>query len=174
VHGGGAFPYAAGDGYEAIEVPYDGDELGMLVIVPKAGTYASFETALTGGKVLDILAGLSNRQVSLAFPKLKMDAGLSLKNSLKQLGMKQAFDGADFSGMSSSMSLVIEDVVHKTFLAVDEDGTEAAAAAGVIVGERAAPMDKVKMTVDRPFITAIVDRQTKTLVFLGRILTPKS
>lgn len=73
-----------------------------------------------------------------------------------------------------TMDLEIQDVVHKTFLSVDENGTEAAAATGAIVGERSAPMHGVEMTVDRPFITAIVDRKTKTPVFVGRILHPKS
>ncbi|HVJ94984.1 MAG TPA: serpin family protein [Labilithrix sp.] len=175
MHGGGNYPYAKGDGYEAIELPYDGDELSMLVIAPTSGTYRSFESALTGGKVLDILAGLSTRRVKLSFPKVKMEAALSLKESLEALGMKKAFtDAADFSGMSSTIHLVLTDVVHKTFLALDENGTEAAAATAVVARETSAPLDDVEMSVDRPFITAIVDRQTKTLVFLGRILEPKS
>ena len=86
--------------------------------------------------------------------------------------MKRAFDGADFSGISTTAGLVVDDVLHKTFLALDENGTEAAAATAVVIKEMSAPVDPVKMTVDQPFITAIVDRQTKTLVFLGRVLEP--
>ncbi len=169
-------PYAKGDGYEAVEMAYDGEELAMLVIAPTAGTFATFESSLTGGKVLDILAGLETREVNLHFPKLKVDGSFDLKEPLRALGMNQAFtDAADFSGMSTTEPLRVTDVLHKTFLELDENGTEAAAATAVVAaGFSAAPVDPpIVMKVDRPFITAIVDRQTRTLVFLGRVLEPK-
>jgi serpin B len=174
MHGEAQRRYAKGDGYEAVEMTYDGNELSMLVIAPTKGTFATFESTLSGGKVLDILAGLESKPVNLSFPKLKLDGAFGLKESLKALGMEKAFTGAaDFSGMSTTESLAIQDVVHKTFLEIDEKGTEAAAATAVIVVEESASPPPVEMNVDRPFITAIVDRQTKTLVFLGRILEPK-
>lgn len=172
-----SFPYASTDDYEAIALPYDGDELSMLVVVPKAGEYATFETALTGGKVLDILAGLETTSVNLAFPKLKVEADFRLSAPLEELGMKKAFKlgEADFSGITTRTQLAITDVFHKTLLTVDENGTEAAAATAVVAGNLSAgPVDVVKMSVDRPFLTAIVDNKTKTLVFLGRILEPKN
>jgi len=175
MHLGGHLPYAKGDGYEAVELPYEGGETSMLVIAPTAGQFATFESSMTGGKVLDVMAGLASQKVNLSFPKLKLDASLSLKDPLKSLGMKQAFEGANFRGISSSIDLQIKDVLHKTFLQVDENGTEAAAATAVIVGEAtSAPVgEPIAMKVDRPFVIAIVDKQTKTLVFLGRILLPK-
>lgn len=168
-------PYAKGDGYEAVEMPYDGGELSMLVIAPTAGSFATFESTLTGGKVLDILAGLATKEVDLHFPKLKVDGEFGLKAPLESLGMERAFaSSADFSGICSSADLYVADVLHKTFLELDESGTEASAATAVIVNEESASIDTpVVMRVDRPFFTAIVDRQTKTLVFLGRILEPK-
>ncbi|HVH41871.1 MAG TPA: serpin family protein [Labilithrix sp.] len=167
-------PYASGDGYEAVEMPYDGNELSMLVIAPTAGTFATFESALTGAKVLDILAGLQSKEVRLHFPKLKVEASYGLTEPLKSLGMQQAFGpGADFSGMSVAESFNVKDVLHKTFLELDENGTEAAAATAVVGEVTSAPVDPpVEMRVDRPFFTAIVDRQTKTLVFVGRIVDP--
>jgi serpin B len=170
-----SYPYAKGDGYEAVELPYEGGELSMLAIVPNKGTYATFESSLTGGKVLDILAGLAPKQVSLSFPKLKLEAAFGLHDALVSLGMKSAFESsADFSGLSKAEGLAIADVLHKTFLELDENGTEAAAVtAAVLEGTSAVVEPPVKLMVDRPFITAIVDRQTKTLVFLGRILEPK-
>ena len=189
--------YAKGDGYEAIEMAYDNgrssrpytnryahyyedvetaldnSELAMLVILPSAGTFATFESSLTGAKVLDILAGLETKTVNLSFPKLKLDVAFGLKEPLKSLGMNQAFSeaAADFSGMSTER-LSVANVLHKTFLEVDESGTEAATATGVIAVAHSASTP-VEMKVDRPFITAIVDRPTKTLLFLGRIHEPK-
>jgi serpin B len=167
--------YVAGDGYEATLVDYDGGEMGMLVVAPTSGTFDTFESELTGERVLGILAGLESREVVLSLPKFKLDAGLSLKEPLKALGMTNAFEEADFSGISTQEELQIKDVFHKTFLEIDEDGTEAAAATAVIIGERtSAPVDPpTVMTVDRPFLVAIVDRKTSTLVFFGRILEPK-
>ncbi|MBX3260950.1 MAG: serpin family protein [Labilithrix sp.] len=169
--------YARGDGYEAVELPYQGYELSMLVIAPEVGSFATFESALTGGKVLDILAGLEQKEVLLHFPKLEieMDAPISLVDPLKSLGMVQAFDGGDFSGISATMPLSVSDVLHKTFLKIDEKGTEAAAATAVVFDESAAadPPESIEVKVDRPFFTAIVDRQTKAIVFFGRILEPR-
>ena len=183
--------YAKGDGYEAVEMAYDNgrpyasayedvemaldnSELAMLVILPTAGTFATFESSLTGGKLLDILAGLETKKVNLYFPRLKLDVAFGLKEPLKSLGMNQAFseEAADFSGMSTTGRLSVANVLHKTFLEVDESGSEAAAATGVINVAHSASTP-VEMKVDRPFITAIVDRPTKTLLFLGRIHEPK-
>ena len=167
-------PYVQGAGYEAVELPYDGDELSMLVVVPEAGRFSEFEASLTGEKLLDILGGLKRREVQLGFPKLRLDNAFSLKAPLQALGMNQAFESsADFSGISAAEKLRVADVLHKTFLQVDENGTEAAAATAVTVVLTSAPTDVVSMTVDRPFLVAIVDRATKTPVFFGRVLEPK-
>lgn len=195
--------YAKGSGYEAVEMPYDDGkrsrpwkasrheaaygypraagadddsldrEMAMLVILPAAGTFASFEASLTGEKVLDILASLEKTQVRLSFPKLKLEVAVGLKAPLTALGMNRAFTGgADFSGMSTAAPLQVRNVLHKTFLEVDERGTEAAASTAVTSMNSSASVG-VEMKVDRPFIAAIVDRPTKTLLFLGRILEPK-
>ena len=167
-------PYAAGDGYEAVEMPYDGGDTSMLVIAPTKGTFASFESSMTGGRILDVLAGLSPQQVVLSLPKVKLDANYRLGDSLNSLGMKSAFGpDADFTGISSTQGLFITKVLHKTFLAIDENGTEAAAATAVIGGLSSLPPKAIEMNVDRPYIVAIVDRQTKTLLFFGRIVEPK-
>lgn len=167
-------PYVKADGYEAVEMPYDGKELSMLVIAPTKGSFAAFEDSLTGSKVLDILASLETKTLHLFFPKLKTEAAFSLAEPLKALGMRRAFEpGADFSGMSASERLFVSDVVHKTFLEIDERGTVAAAATGVGMMNSSLPPPPPVMVVDRPFIAAIVDRPTKTLLFLGRILEPK-
>lgn len=170
-------PYAKHDEYEAVEMPYDGGEaLSMLVIAPTPGMFAKFESSLTADKVLDILASLETKELHLFFPKLKTEGAFRLKQPLAALGMQRAFDeqSADFGAMSTTEALYVHDVVHKTFLEIDEEGTVAAAATGVTWRNVSAPLPPPAMKVDRPFLIAIVDRPTKTLLFLGRILDPKS
>lgn len=179
MHTASRFGYSKGDAFDAVELPYEGGETSMLLIAPAKGTFATFESSLTGGKVLDVLAGLRNdKEVRVALPRLKLDAALSLKEPLKSLGMRKAFGGADFTGIAPPpLELEVKDVLHKTFLDVNEKGTEAAAATAVIVNVATSdpgPQETVAIDIDRPFVIAIVDRQTKTLLFLGRILKPKS
>lgn len=166
-------PYVKTDGYEAVEMAYDGDELSLLVIAPTTGTFAAFESSLTGRKVLDILASLKPTDLFLSFPKLKVEAEFNLNTPLQALGMVKAFGDADLSGMSRSEHLYISDVLHKTFGEIDENGTEAAAATAVINVASSTSAMPPSMRVDRPFLMAIVDRPTKTLLFLGRILEPQ-
>ena len=109
---------------------------------------------------------------TLSMPKFEFEWELSLKDPLRELGMESAFEGADFSGMDGTRNLAITDVLHKSFIAVDEQGTEAAAATAVIIGETAAP-EVVEVTVDRPFIFLIRDKPTGAILFLGRLASPK-
>jgi serpin B len=174
MHGESSRPYVKGEGYEAIALPYEGGELSLLVIAPTGGTFATFESSLTGGKVLDIFAGLAPQQVKLSFPKLKLEGRFGLKDPLRALGIDRAFtDAADFSGITTDEALEVKDVIHKTFVEIDENGTEAAAATAVVGVPTSLPPPPIEVNVNRPFITAIVDHQTKTLVFLGRVLEPK-
>lgn len=172
MHASEKFPYAKGEGYQAVALPYDGGELSLLVVVPDAGTYAAFETGLTGPKMLDVFASLQTSLVNLSFPKLKLESALRLRSPLEALGMKKAFTDGDFSGISATTPLVIDEVVHQTFLALDEKGTEAAAATAVVARETSAPTEVVNLDVNRPFIMGVIDHKTKTLVFLGRVLEP--
>lgn len=167
--------YSETDEYEALEIAYTGRETSMLVIAPKVGQFDSFEASLTGGKVLDILDGLKPRDVIISMPKLKLEMSIDLRQPLERMGMVSAFDRADFTGITTAEPLKIEKVLQKTFLAVDENGTEAAAATAVVgsggsAGEAPKP---VRMIVDRPYMLAIVDKATKSILFFGRILEPK-
>jgi serpin B len=106
-------------------------------------------------------------------PKFQIESSFGLVDALTALGMTDAFSSAaDFSGMTSSSDLFVSDVIHKAFVSVDEAGTEAAAATAVMMKLTAAPADPVKVTVDRPFIFAIRDIQTGTLLFVGRVVNP--
>ncbi len=165
--------YAAGQGYQAVELPYDGHELSMVILVPEKGQFAAFEEGLDAERVESILQDLSYGQVALGLPKFEVESSFSLVEALSALGMPVAFtERADFSGMTGNHELMIGEVVHKAFVSVDEAGTEAAAATAVMMELTAAPAEPVEVTVDRPFIFAIRDIQTGALLFVGRVVDP--
>jgi serpin B len=167
-----SFRYVEGDGYQAVELPYIGDELAMVILLPSEGSFEDFERSLTAERLDEILEGLQNASVYLTMPKFEYESDFSLAEVLIEMGMPSAFgNAADFSGMDGTLNLVIEDVVHKAFVSVDEAGTEAAAATAVIMVEKAM-MDMVDMQIDRPFIFVIRDFQTDTILFLGRVVNP--
>ncbi len=164
--------YAKGQNYEAVDLPYDGHELGMLVIVPDSGQLQAVEASLAI-TVDDALTNLTDSQVTLALPKFEASTKVPVKDKLQQLGVNDAFDdgAADFSGVTGEEKLVITAVVHKAFVKVNEAGTEAAAATGVVAGPTSMPQP-VTLTIDRPFIVAIRDYRTNAIIFLGRISDP--
>lgn len=166
--------YVDGDGFEAGLLPYDGGALAMLVIVPDEGQFERIEAGLSGARVREIVASLGFFQVELAFPKFSFRSQVPAKAPLQSLGMVDAFmpgGVADFSGITDAAQLFIQDVVHEAFVAVDERGTEAAAATAVVFRVESAP-PRATLTVDRPFIFAIVDRPTGATLFAGRVLDP--
>lgn len=170
----GYFNYAEGSGYQAVELPYDGGELAMLVVLPAAGQFLAFEQLFNENKLAEIQVALSSRNVRLGLPKFKLEGGFSVKAALQTLGVSAAFgDSADFSGITAGdEAWRISDIYHKGYVDVDERGTEAAAATAVLVGATSVPLEPVVFRADRPFLFAIVDKQTNTLVFLGRLVAP--
>ena len=167
-------PYAKGDGWQAIELAYQGETAAMDIIVPDEGRFEEVGSSLDYETASAILGSLQPTSVSLAVPKFKFESAFGLADQLKALGMTDAFDPdqADFSGMSERNDLYISAVVHKAFVAVDEKGTEAAAATAVIVGVTSAPLFDVTLTIDRPFIFIIRDIPTGQILFIGRVLNP--
>lgn len=169
-----SFKYAEGANYQAVELPYDGNQLSMVVLLPCAGQYDSFEAALNSQLWQEIIGKLQVSQVNLTMPKFKVESKFSLKQALAALGMPLAFSAseADFSGMDGRKDLYITDVFHKAYVSVDEAGTEAAAASGVVVGTTSMPTNIKEVTLDRPFIFLIRDIPTGTILFAGRVLNP--
>jgi serpin B len=168
-----SFPYAQGEGYQAIELPYDGHELSMVILLPAMGKMGEFEASLSSERVDAILADLAHNQVMLKLPRFGFESQFGLKDALATLGMPTAFtEDADFSGMTGKPELFIADVVHKAFVSVDEAGTEAAAATAVIMSLTSAQADPSEMTVDHPFLFFIRDRKTGTILFVGRVVDP--
>jgi serpin B len=170
------FNYGKGPDYQMIELPYDGQQLSMVIILPDPSKFQTVEGNLSYAGLADMMVNLKSAEVRLAMPKFNFDSDFGLKEALSDLGMPVAFDpnNADFSGMDGSHNLFISDVIHKAYVSVDENGTEAAAATGVIVGTTAMPIDIVDLTIDHPFIFFIRDIQTGAILFIGRVMNPAS
>jgi serpin B len=167
------FGYAESDDYLAVELPYDGDELSMVIITNKTGDFSAFENSIDLSLVQGIIDNLENTRVALTMPKFEYESEFGLKETLMGMGMVEPFSAsADFSGMTGNTELYIQDVVHKAFVSVDEAGTEAAAASGVIVGIVSIPPEPVIVTLDYPFIFLIRDIETGAILFIGRVMNP--
>ena len=174
--------YASGDGYQAVDLPYDGRELSMTILLPDMGRFGEFEDRLDAALVGRIVGELSGSFVDLEMPKFELESQFRLAETMKAMGMANAFDAAtaEFPGMDGKSCLAgddgclyIKDVIHKAFVSVDEEGTEAAAATGVVMQTESAPPREVSVTVDRPFVFLIRDRATDTILFLGRVEDPR-
>jgi serpin B len=164
--------YGEDQDLQAAEIPYDGGQLAMLVIVPKEGQFEAVEAQLSAVRVGELRATLSGHQLELQMPKFSFRSEVPAKAPLQALGMIEAFGGAaDLSGMNGTGGLFIQDVVQQAFVAVDENGTEAAAATAVVVGETSDP-PRATLTINRPFVFVIIDRPTGATLFIGRVLDP--
>ncbi|HET6348352.1 MAG TPA: serpin family protein, partial [Candidatus Krumholzibacteria bacterium] len=171
--GEGGFPYDEGDGYAALALPYKGDEVSMLVIVPDAGTFGAFERSLSAARVDSIAAGLRSRDVIVTMPKFSFESTYDLAQTLAAMGMPSAFQpGADFSGIDGTDDGIpwIGWVGHRAFIGIDEYGTLAAAGTGMSFTIGIPPhFDAV-----RPFIFVIRDHATGAILFLGRVMDPSA
>lgn len=179
MHMQSGFRHSQGEGFEAVELPYDGDELAMLILVPDEGEFDAFEQELDAEGLAGIIASLHMGEVLLTLPRWTFKTpSIKMKQILCDMGMEIAFTfpSADFSGMDGRYNLYIGDVIHKAFVAVDEAGTEAAAATAVIMDFGTTSEDPnpppVPITIDRPFIYLITDLQTGAILFMGRTLDP--
>jgi len=164
----------------ACRIPYAGGRLEMVLLVPEqADGLAAVLDSLDGSWLATLAKGGVSRPrpVRLALPKWKARKPLSLKPALAALGMKQAFamGRADFSGIDGTRDLYVSQVVHEGFVEVSEEGTEAAAATGVVVATRAAirPEEPLEIRADRPFVWAVVERQTGTMLFAAVVADPR-
>jgi len=167
--------YAAGEGYQAVELPYLGGELSMVILVPAQGTLQDWARGVDAEQLAAIVRDMERMQVQLTMPKFTFESSFRLRDVLVDLGMSDAFSGAaDFGGMTGNRDLFISDVYHKAFVAVDEEGTEAAAATAVVMELTAAPAQPVRVTVDRPFVFLIRDIETDAILFLGHVVDPSA
>lgn len=175
----GSFDYGKADGYQAARLPYGDGNTGMIVLLPDEGMKLdALIKRLSGGGEWDrMLAGLKSQSGEVLLPRFKLEAEFGLKDALKSLGMEIAFDSnkADFSSLlTPPPTAYIGDVKHKTFVQVDEKGTEAAAVTKVEMkaGSAAIPPSPFRMEVNRPFMIVIHERQTGSILFVGSVNDP--
>ncbi len=165
--------YTEGEGYQAVELPYLSPAVRMLFILPADGEVGSFSARLDDALLSEIRSGLSEHDVTFELPRFSFESEYRLKAPLQALGMTLPFTGdADFSAIAGGVEpLWIDEAYHKAFVAVDEEGTEAAAATAVVVTtESAKPLAAIKL--DRPFIFCIYDEPTGQILFLGQLTDP--
>lgn len=166
--------YGAGDGWQAIELPYVGGQFAMLIFVPDTGRFATFDEDWGVKRYDDVVGGLKSQSVWLRLPKFTFSSEFTLKKALSALGMPLAFGAADFSAMDGKRDLFIADAYHKAFVQVDETGTEAAAATAVGIKATAMPHRPVELTIDRPFLFVIRHVESGAVLFVGRVVDPRA
>jgi len=167
--------YAEAEDIKVLELPYKNNELSMLILLPdKHDGLPALEKQLSAAFLQGLIGSLKHEQVQVALPKFTFESSFRLNDTLKAMGMKKAFDpnSADFSGMTTDEQLFISAVVHKTFVKVDEKGTEAAAATAVIMAKLRAPMEPKQFRADHPFLFIIRDNRSGIVLFAGRLMEP--
>ncbi len=170
------YKYAEPEGLQLLELPYVGNDVSMVVLLPReTDGLKQLEASLTGPKLEDWLKQLHSQKVNVFLPRFKLTAQFTLANTLAAMGMPAPFSPrADFSGMDGARDLYISAVVHKAYVDVNEEGTEAAAATGV--GVHALAMRRPEpipvFRADHPFIFLIRDTHYGSILFLGRVVDP--
>ena len=169
-----SYSYAHKNDLSVVELPYAGGQVAMVLLVPDAGKFNEVEQGLTDAQWNALRLEIKPVQVNLALPKFTFTAEFTLNDPLIRMGITDAFDGAkaDFSGMDGGHSFFISSVLHKAFIKLDEQGTEAAAATAVAISTSALQADPVELKVDRPFFFLIQDKPTGTILFMGRVINP--
>ncbi|NES20576.1 MAG: serpin family protein [Symploca sp. SIO3E6] len=173
----GNYRYAENDSFQAVSLPYGGGRLSMYIFLPSEQTnLEAFQQQLTQENWRQWMNQFQTRDGEIKLPRFQFDYDIQLNDALKALGMEAAFDAsqADFSNMTS-VPVKIDEVKHKTFVEVNEEGTEAAAvtSVGIAVTSAVMPQSPFQMTVDRPFFVAIRDNQTRTVLFMGSVVEPE-
>jgi len=178
MHQSDRFKYAEIESFQALELPYAGDDLSMVILLPKkTDGLSDFEKKLTAKNLSDWLSRLAKRKVIVSIPKFEMTSQFSMASVLKSMGMPDAFAPrkADFSGMNGRRDLFISAVVHKAYVEVNEEGTEAAAATAVAISVTSMPTDRPPtFRADHPFLFLIRHNQTGSILFIGRVTNPKT
>lgn len=172
----GEFKYMETEDFQGLELAYVDEELSMIIFLPKKfDGLGELENTLTSENLSKWMAKLRKQKVIVSVPKFKMTSEFALGEVLKSMGMTEAFSGnADFSGMNGKRDLFISAVIHKAYVDVNEEGTEAAAATAVVVGVTAVrPVPTPVFRADHPFVFFIRDNQSGSILFIGRVVNPK-
>lgn len=166
------YGYAQGEGARAVELPYVGEQLSMVILLPDEGRFEAFARDLDPAALNALLNAIEPMQVQLTMPRFAFDAATEMKKPLMTLGMVDPFGRvADFSGMDGTRELYIDQVYHQAAIAVDEGGTEAAAGSAVVM-QRKGPAFDVAIMLDRPFLVLVRHVDTGAILFLGHVVNP--
>ncbi len=167
------FNYAETDEMQLLELPYTGEDVSMLIILPKENL-DHVEDTISNEKLSEWKTMLEKQRVDIYIPKFTFETKYFMVDILKKMGMPSAFDAklADFSGMDGTKRLLIQNVIHQAFVEVNEEGTEAAAATAVVVGDESVGLIPI-FRADHPFIFIIIQKDTGTILFLGRVCDPR-
>jgi serpin B len=169
------FRYAAISGHQLVALPYAGADVSMVVMLPEAGAFEEFQRSLSAERLRELLDAMESRQGTVRLPRFEYRSKFDLSETLAAMGMPSAFGPeADLSGMATGdagEALSVDEVVHESYVGVDEQGTEAAAATAVVITESATTVESepFEMTVDRPFLFLIRDEETGSVLFVGRM-----
>ncbi len=165
------FNYAETEELQILELPYKGEKISMLVLLPTENL-DSIESTLTAEKLNEYKSQMKETKLSsISLPKFEFDTKYFMEDNLSSMGMPTAFSGnADFSGMTGKKDLFISSVIHQAYIGVDEKGTEAAAATAVVMKLAAMPMNVFRA--DHPFIFLIQEKDTGNILFFGRVVDP--
>jgi serpin B len=182
MYNSGGYEYLKGPSFQALLLPYEKGEISMLILLPdNVDGLSALERSLTSSNLAQWMRSLSyQHEVIVSLPRFNITQQFELSSTLKSLGMKTAFDpnSADFSGMTGDKSLVISAAVHKAYIDVDENGTEAAAATAVVMAmatampPRVPPPPPIYFTADHPFLFLIEDNASGAILFMGRVTEP--
>jgi serpin B len=172
----GKFGYMETNDIQALEMPYVNNDLSMVILLPKKlDGVKGLEKELASDNLAGWLGKIHKREVQVFFPRFKMTSEFELAKLLGAMGTPDAFSGkADFSGMTGNRDLFISAVVHKAYVDVNEEGTEAAAATGVTMKLTSVSEPPPVFNADHPFIFLIRDNLTGSILFLGRVANPVS
>ncbi|KYK25776.1 MAG: hypothetical protein AYK23_03740 [Candidatus Proteinoplasmatales archaeon SG8-5] len=169
------FNYTENDDCQMLKLPYKDDELAMYVLLPKENDITAFESVLDNDYLDGLKDDLGPEYVRIFLPKFKFEQKYGLNDILAGMGMPTAFtENADFSGITGSVPLAITDVIHQSFVEVNEEGTEAAAATAVIIGELSISPQPPVFNADHPFIFLIEHEATGQILFMGKVENPAS
>jgi len=181
------FNYADLEKLQILELPYKGEDISMLILLPKQGEDYDYETGeriisdytlkdieLSAEKLKEYKAQMKETKLdSISLPKFEFDSKYFMKDTLSAMGMPTAFTSdADFSGMDGTLNLYIDTVIHQAYVKVDEEGTEAAAATAVIMVEKSVAMPRNVFRADHPFVFIIQEKETGNILFMGRVTDP--
>lgn len=168
------FAYLRGEGFQAVRLRYSGAQRAMLILLPDEGQFGVVAERLDQIRIAAVLDEIVSCQVNLSMPRFMLRGTVQLRDALIELGLRRAFSSeADFRGISEAGDLFIGDLVHQSYVSVDEAGTEAAAASAVVMPRSIPSGEAVELTLNRPFLFMIYDPLSGAVLYLGQMMDPR-